>query len=1076
MSSRVRVCAANHLERLLDSLHESLAGRDRAPLQVDTVVVQSHALRRYVQLGIARRSGIAAGLALPTPADLLRTLADDLVGPLAPQFGRDALGWRIHALLPRLGNDERFAPLRRYVDDGEPRKRRRLASRIAQQFDDLQWFRPDWLVAVEGTPLGTTPPMAGNATAAFTTHGPWLADLWRLVVADIDAEIDAEPSHRRLARLHTTLTTNPSPTLDASLSTALGGLHLFALSTLAPIVLDLLLAIADRLPDGATLYLLQQNVHIGERRNEVHHELTRASSRQSDAFQSLLLARDLDVGPLEDDAIVDPGEATALRVLQRDLLFDVARGNDAAPVALAATDRSLRVHVAHGPLREVEVLREQLLDAFAADPTLRPDDVAVLLTDVATYAPFVTAVFGGDAEPRLPWQLADRTLAQEQPLVAAFLAVVDLLRARVTADELLDLLQHEPIRRRFGIRDVDVPALHEWAHATGVTFGVDANDRATRLRLPSSTPGTWRAALDRLLAGFATGPVDARVTGLRVHAEATTGRGELLGRFATFAEAVFEQIASLQTPRTPDRWRADLTRALDLTIAEDPERDADAGVDLRRRLASLFAGAPDTDVELAAVSDAVADGLSADGFGTAFFTGRITFCAWKPLRTIPFRVLAVVGLDDGRFPRAATTPGFDFVTAAPRLGDRDVRADDRQSFLELLAAAGDRLVLTCSGRSPRDDTPRAPSVVVAELLDSIDRTFVPPRNVARARDVVVVTHPLQPFAAVNFAGDPERFSFATEGAHAASIAAAARTPPMPFVTTHARAVAPTSITADDFVTFFQSPARAFCRDVLRLQFARDDAEFDDERFTLDGLTAYHLRERMARTRANAGASPPELELADLHDLSLVPPEGLGGAYRDLESHAVGVYVERVRSHASPGQTPIDVTVDGLRITGVLAGPPRFEARPGKYLGKHRIAAWLRHLLWQAHVGPSPTELIGIDTVTTLAPVADAIAALRPFVAAFREGHTTPLPFFPRASDACAESHAKKGDDAAALRAAGVAYHGGASRRPGGPPPDGEDPFHALCFRGRDPIADPAFVRLAHDLLGPLHAHLDGGDA
>ncbi|MCC1692193.1 exodeoxyribonuclease V subunit gamma, partial [Salmonella enterica subsp. enterica serovar Indiana] len=57
-------------------------------------------------------------------------------------------------------------------------------------------------------------------------------------------------------------------------------------------------------------------------------------------------------------------------------------------------DTSIRFHIAHSAQREVEILHDQLLQRFSADPTLRPRDVIVMVPDVDSYAPHIRAVFG----------------------------------------------------------------------------------------------------------------------------------------------------------------------------------------------------------------------------------------------------------------------------------------------------------------------------------------------------------------------------------------------------------------------------------------------------------------------------------------------------------------------------------------------------------------------------------------------------------------------------------------------------------------------------------------------------------
>ena len=92
----------------------------------------------------------------------------------------------------------------------------------------------------------------------------------------------------------------------------------------------------------------------------------------------------------------------------------------------------------------------------------------------------------------------------------------------------------------------------------------------------------------------------------------------------------------------------------------------------------------------------------------AFLSGGITFCEHVPMRAIPFRVVCLLGMDDESFPRSSARASFDLMQN-PRLGDRNLRDDDRQLFLEALLSARDALLVTYVGQSAQDDSVRPAS-------------------------------------------------------------------------------------------------------------------------------------------------------------------------------------------------------------------------------------------------------------------------------------------------------------------------------------------------------------------------------
>ena len=128
----------------------------------------------------------------------------------------------------------------------------------------------------------------------------------------------------------------------------------------------------------------------------------------------------------------------------------------------------------------------------------------------------------------------------------------------------------------------------------------------------------------------------------------------------------------------------------------------------------------------------------------------MTVCTLVPMRSVPHRVVCLLGLDEGVFPRHPERDGDDLIASQPRVGDRDSRSEDRQLLLDAVLAATDHLVITYSGRDERTNHRRPPAVPVAELLDAVDRTVLAPVGLPRAREAIVVEHPLQSFDPRNF--------------------------------------------------------------------------------------------------------------------------------------------------------------------------------------------------------------------------------------------------------------------------------------------------------------------------------------
>ncbi len=407
--------------------------------------------------------------------------------------------------------------------------------------------------------------------------------------------------------------------------------------------------------------------------------------------------------------IEPPGEGM-LAVVQGDILHARSRGDDSNPQKKAAADdRTIQIHACHSPMREIEVLQDQLLDLFQKDPSLKPHDVIVMTPDIEKYAPFIHAVFGFPEEGGryIPFSVTDRTPRNESPVVATFLSLLALPGCRCTATEIFSLLDRLPVRSRFKFTDSDMGLIRRWIAETGIRWGIDGAHRA-EFGLPELEATTWRAGFQRLLLGYAmAGGNRTMFEGIMPYDDIEGGSAEVMGRFIEAAEALFAMAEELPKGRSLEEW-PDALRAItaQFFLAETPEEVADlrfiqTAIDQLREVAELAGGG--REVEFRAVRHFLAQLLDESEQRGAFFTGGVTFCALKPMRSIPARVICLIGMDDEAFPRRTSAPGFDLMARAGECGDRSPRDDDRFSFLEALISARGNFYVSYLGRSIIDN-------------------------------------------------------------------------------------------------------------------------------------------------------------------------------------------------------------------------------------------------------------------------------------------------------------------------------------------------------------------------------------
>ena len=636
---------------------------------------------------------------------------------------------------------------------------------------------------------------------------------------------------------------------------------------------------------------------------------------------------------------------------------------DRPPVCepLAPGDRSVQVHACHGRARQVEVLRDAILHALAEDPELEPRDVIVMCPDIETFAPLIQATFGagetaddGDEPdgvppelrpPDLRVRLADRSLRQTNGLLGVVGLLLDLAGQRVTASQVLDLADREPVRRRFRFDDDDVSRLEAWVGAAGIRWGLDAAHRAP-FKLDGLPSGTWRAGLDRVLVGVTmTEDEQRRFEGVLPLDDVDSGAIELAGRMAELVDRLQKALERLRAPQPIDAWVAALADAADALAVAGP-LDAWQRAELQRLLDDVAGEAEGaaTPLALPEIRALLAGRLRGRPTRANFRTGHLTVCTLVPMRSVPHRVVCLLGLDDGAFPRPSPRDGDDRLLDAPHVGERDPRTEDRQLLLDALMAATDRLLVTYTGNDERTNLVRPPAVPVGELLDAVDRTAG-----EDARRRVVVRHPLQPFDARNFAPGalvPGRsWSFDRVTLAGARALEGPRSAPGPFLAGPLPGEPPALVALEDLVRFVQHPVRAFLRRRLGVSLGDYADEVDDALpVELDGLATWGIGQRLLEARL-AGADGRTAALAEIARGTL-PPGSLG---QPVVRRVLPVVEDIVAQAGTGAPASHDVRIalpGGRTLSGTVPGVQGNELRAATYsrVGpRHRLAAWVRLL-------------------------------------------------------------------------------------------------------------------------------------
>lgn len=1095
------ITLSNRFETLLDALVAGLEREPGGPFVAQQVIVPSTAVGRRIELALADRHGICANVEFSYLAQWLWRQIRLLVPEVREDspFAPEVLAWRVHEALGDPGFVSAHPRLAAYLGGADQVMRLELARRIAQLIEQYITYRPEFLDAWSA---GRRAPIA-NLERAAAEDEAWQAALWRRLAK----EIGTDREHPSVAFFRRIETMSEDAVRKAGLPQSA---HVFSLPALAP----LHLAILRRLVRWTDLQLYVLNpcqeywfevidpkrlASLSAAGKAEHHEagnsLLAAWGRQTQALIDLLLSGD---GEPEDPRFAfesAPG-TTLLARLQNSIL--ALEELPAGSVSLASGDRSIEVHACHSLTRELEVLHDQLLMRFAEANAPRPGDILVVTPHLDDAAPLIDAVFGTAPEGRrIPYAITGQAQRRVNPIARALDSVIALTAGRHPASAVFDLLMQDPVAARFEIDAESLESIRAWIEEAGIRWGLEAEER-NDFGLPASADHTFADGLQRLYLSYAMGETDACIDGRIGSGNPEGQRAVALGSFWRFVEELRQLRRDWRAAKNAQGWRDALGNALARFVAEAPEWPEDYRA-VQATIAALHdqmeRGGLKAAVPLEVVRSALGELLDASARG-GVPTGRVTFSSISSLRNLPYRVVCAIGMNDGVFPTAGRALEFDLVALAPRRGDRQRRLDERNLFLDLVLAARERLYLSYTGRSVRDNSRKPASVLVAELLDYVVRACsAQTADEGAVRKRLIVEHPLQPFSAEYFTasgGDPRRRSFNAEYCEALQHmgkSTAVATLPIKAEEDDEEETAPDiglslfpaplpppgpewrTVRLEQLCDFFLSPCRYLLRDRLGIALSEREEELaDDEPFLPDPPSRRAIARRLLDPALEGASEDALLGLARAGNEFPAGPLGeatLASEIRVLWRFARGLREERA-AELVPHAAALSFRIDGeeWRLEGALgdlhpAGLVRYrydDVRASDYL-----AGWIDHLFLCATPPGTvacTTRWHSRDGVFVLGPYEEARERLAELVALYREGLRQPLHFFPRSAWAFVQGE----DDLASARNKWYSYWRPAFGESQYPP-------YRLALRGvQDPL-DQRFADLANRILAPLRRHV-----
>ncbi len=1100
--------SAESLEVLADELSRNLYSGVSSVLEMPKIVIQSQGMEKWLSLRVADNLGVTAGVEF---LFLNGFFQEVILEPFASEREIELsmllpshLKWIIFSILGRVGDNPEFRVVNSYIG-GEQLKQLQISQKLAEIYDRYSLYRADWLTCWEVS--------GADGYEGEEGSGRWLAELWKLVKQETNMSSVAELSKQCMDWLRTASSFSSAP------------IHLFGVSSMPPLYLSILSEVSKRM-DVYFYYLEVSHEYWGLVRSEkdllrkagsnyeVGNTLLATFGERNRDFLNLLITLTSDSGIQESERVVTGSiddvtsdDLPLIRRIQAGIRFMEL---PARKSRVYSKDSSIEFHSCYGKMRQVESLYNSLLGCFDSDPSIKPKDILVLTPSIKDFVPYIRAVFGSvqrDSGKYIPFTISDRAVMDENKVCQALFSTLKLLSGRFKVSEVWSVFCEPAYEESKGILSEYKEDALRWINELQVHWGIDSSQRE---KYGSVRDGecSWQEAEERLLLGYAFGASGDNIFTLRDGREVSgidvSSSVSSLQAWLEFLSNLFVLNRRFTRVSTAGEW-IEFARNIVEIFFSGIESDAQEVMISLTELSNVFeeVGVLGEKMSFNVFSEELKSALENSTSGAGFIMGGVTFCQFQPMRNIPAKVICMLGMDDGAFPRIEKPTTFDIATREKRLCDPSLRRDDQGVFLETILSVSERLLVFYSGHGARRGEELAPAAPVEILREYIGRYYQGENSDESILEQITLVHPLQSFSKEYFTGSTSVNSLVSYSEEDLAVAKMIYGKKSSSVTYYSKKddidivniiSEGSSVELSDLINFYKNPSKWYLRNKCSIFYdlLEKTLPSDEDRVSTDnGYKLGNIKNEIVRERV-AGFAKDDI-VKRIGAMRVLPL----GRYADSEFDKLYAETEmltRIMTQIDfglgdevSGELSVDVCSDGHDIFGSIDlgyTLPALDFMEGELVSVrfgfnksiswgYLVEAWLEHLVYSAVLSPSilfSSLYYGVDGkleyVYSRIEQDSAKRMLGEYLHGFCIGSAKPLAIFKGASARYAASVLKEKSNEDAIFDARSAYVANPFSFP-----DVNDEYILKCFGDDFTLNDEflkEFVELAERFVMPVY--------
>jgi exodeoxyribonuclease V gamma subunit len=487
--------------------------------------------------------------------------------------------------------------------------------------------------------------------------------------------------------------------------------------------------------------------------------------QKSREFNELLASRDINIVQLDllnNNEILNFENESLLALIQFDIYNIINRCDNKYmiynnlefyqdPILINNNDMSIKINVCHNKMREVQILFNSICEVIAQDKELNLGDILVIAPDISLYGDYIRAVFNNEytisygEKIYLEYSISGVYIPKQD-----FYQLLELLlnlEYQIPVTYIFDLLNNHIITSILQLSSDDIEQIKYWCQKNNICFGLLNNDYQ-EYNYSDIPAYSFQELLIRLVLGVTINNggeviyLNKDISHIP-YKNIDSSKIELINKLGIIfdlcneirqlfykSENILKNFAINDFISIFDGFLKPLITGKEIInsynefikniLLEKIEKIIDLKI-LRVIIKEIYAKFNTKSNE----------------------TGKITFTSMQLVKNIPYKMIYVLGLNNGEFPTTLEPNQLSQLNSEWIITDRNINLDDKQNFLSIILSAEKYLYFSYVGYDNISNQKISPSTLLDLFIRVIERSIVDGKNLLEKN--IICYHSIYPY-------------------------------------------------------------------------------------------------------------------------------------------------------------------------------------------------------------------------------------------------------------------------------------------------------------------------------------------